>query len=191
MRVTDLVDIPYGNLRRPERLRHAPGRSRREPPYTCTFTGTFTGDPGDTQTDLVRVGGIVDGKPYVGFASATVRITDILPALTVTKTATPNPIDEPGGPVPYEIEVTNTSAEAAFLTTLFDDVYGDLNGKGDCEADPTVVVKPARHLHLQRSSRPSPATPVRSRPTSSWPSSPTTMATTPSASLARTSSSPT
>ena len=141
MLVTDLVDIPYGNLSGQSDcvtpLKIAAGAT-----VTCSFTGTFTGDPGDAQTDLVRVGGIVDGKPYVGFASATVRITDILPALTVTKAATPNPIDEPGGPLRYEIEVTNTSAEAAFLTTLFDDVYGDLNGKGDCEADPTVVVKP-------------------------------------------------
>ncbi len=111
--------------------------------YSCSFPATFTGDPGETQTDLVAATGVEDGGArFLRYAAATVAITDILPALTVSKQATPNPIDEPGGLVTYTIEVTNTTAEAAFLTTLVDDVYGDLNGLGTCVADGLVPIAP-------------------------------------------------
>ncbi len=110
--------------------------------YTCSFPGVFTGDPGDSQTDVVGVRGTDASGPFVRFDSATVGITDILPALEVTKTATPNPIDEPGGAVTFGVEVTNTSLEESFLTLLTDDVYGDLDGRGDCVADGSVAIAP-------------------------------------------------
>ncbi len=110
--------------------------------YTCSFPGAFSGDPGDSQTDVVGVIGADVSGPFVRFDSATVDISDILPALEVTKTATPNPIDEPGGAVTFGVAVTNTSQEAAFLTLLTDDVYGDLDGRGDCVADGSVAIAP-------------------------------------------------
>ncbi len=110
--------------------------------YTCSFPGAFSGDPGDSQTDVVGVTGTDASGSFVRFDSATVGISDILPALEVTKTATPNPIDEPGGAVTFGVEVTNTSLEASFLTLLTDDVYGDLDGRGDCVADGSAAIAP-------------------------------------------------
>ena len=64
---------------------------------------------------------------------------DIAPSLTVEKTASPTSVAEPGGMVTFSIKVVNTSKESVTLTTLMDDVYGNLAGKGTCAIGGTLA----------------------------------------------------
>ncbi|HJR26528.1 MAG TPA: hypothetical protein VJ804_13720, partial [Acidimicrobiales bacterium] len=61
-------------------------------------------------------------------ASCTVTNTAGTLSLAVTKTATPDTIAEPGGTVPFTVQVQNTSAEPVTLTSISDNVYGTLAG---------------------------------------------------------------
>ncbi|MFQ5593536.1 MAG: hypothetical protein ACE5HA_05255 [Anaerolineae bacterium] len=62
------------------------------------------------------------------------------PAISVTKTADPTSVPEPGGSVAFTVRVTNTGPEAVTLNSLVDDVYGDLNGKGTCSVPQSIAV---------------------------------------------------
>lgn len=53
------------------------------------------------------------------------------PGITVTKTATPDTVPEQGGQVTYTVQVLNDAAVTAItLTSLLDDVYGDITTTG-------------------------------------------------------------
>ena len=94
---------------------------------TCTFAGSITGNAGDSTRDTFVASGVDDeGTTASGSGSERVPVTDVLPTMTVTKTAVPNPIPEPGGPVTYTVSVENTSAESIFISTIYDDVAGPL-----------------------------------------------------------------
>ena len=62
------------------------------------------------------------------------------PTLEVEKRATPETLQEPGGPVDFFVSVGNTSSDTdpLLLTSLVDDVHGDLNGRGTCSV-PQVI----------------------------------------------------
>ena len=66
-----------------------------------------------------------------------------LSTIAVDKSASPVTLDEPGGPVTFTVAVTNGSSGPVALTGLVDDVHGDLDGKGTCVADGSVVIDPA------------------------------------------------
>lgn len=93
---------------------------------TCTFTLAVNGDAGDTVTDTVTVSGLdEEDHPVTASDSAVVDIDDVLPTGTVTKTAAPATVPEPGGDVVFSVVVTNTSkVEAATVTAISDDVDG-------------------------------------------------------------------
>ena len=57
---------------------------------------------------------------------------DVLPDITITKTADPTSIPETGGNVTFTFLVTNISLEDATLDSLVDTDFSDLNGQGDC-----------------------------------------------------------
>lgn len=61
---------------------------------------------------------------------------DVPPAeLQVVKTATPTTVFEPGGNVVFSVTLTNPGVDpnnALTINSLVDDIYGDLNGQGDC-----------------------------------------------------------
>lgn len=63
---------------------------------------------------------------------ATVDILPVTSDVLVTKTASPNQLDGPGGPVEFSVTVTNTGADTLEVTALSDSVYGNLVGRGDC-----------------------------------------------------------
>ncbi|MEZ4597177.1 MAG: hypothetical protein R3C32_10365 [Chloroflexota bacterium] len=126
--VQGIVDDPYGDVTDPSNTDIVatdcvvPQSIPQGGSYTCSFQAQVTGEPG-TYVDTVSVrtpgGTMVD--------DATVVLTDVLPAGSVTKTASPNPIMEPGRVVTYAIAVANAStAEALELTSLLDDVHGDI-----------------------------------------------------------------
>ena len=72
-------------------------------------------------------------------ASVGVTIVDVLPTITVDKTANPTSVDEPGGNVTFTVTVTNTSPESLDLTSLSDDIHGNLVGQGDCTLPQTIT----------------------------------------------------
>jgi len=129
--ITGLTDDVYGDLNGqgdcsvPQEL--GPGES-----YECSFTAEVEGNAGDVFTDTVTAtGSDDDGNPVSDSDDATVTITDVPSAIEVTKTADPTEVAEPGGEVEFTVVVENTSTVT--ITSLTDDVYGNLDGQGDCE----------------------------------------------------------
>jgi hypothetical protein len=109
--------------------------------YTCAFTATFTGNAGDSETDTVTATAQDDENNTVSASDdATVTIDDALPTIIVSKTADPTNLDEPAGPVTFTVVVSNTGVETVTLTSLQDDIHGDLDGQGSCALSQTVAV---------------------------------------------------
>ena len=133
--IDSLEDDVYGDLtglddttcETPQTL--APGES-----YECSFSAAIEGNAGDELTDTVTASGTDDdGNPVEASDDATVTITDVPSSIEVTKTADPTELHEPGGEVVFTVVVENTSqVDTVTITSLTDDVYGDLNGQGDC-----------------------------------------------------------
>ena len=63
-----------------------------------------------------------------------VKVTNLMPDIRVTKAAgPPNSVLEPGGVVNFKVTVYNDhTIEPVQLTSLVDDPYGNLNGRGTC-----------------------------------------------------------
>ena len=106
--------------------------------YSCAFTADVTGNGGDSETDTVTAAGVDDsGNDVDGSAEATVTINDVLPDITVVKLANgeeSTTVLEPGGAVTFSVQVTNNSvsSDPVDITSLTDNVHGDLNGQGNC-----------------------------------------------------------
>ena len=98
-----------------------------------SFTESFTGNAGATQTDVVTVCAQGAGGSDCDDDPATVTITDVEPTLTVLKVASPLSLPEPGGMFTFTVTVTNTSAEAVTIESLDDDVHGPQTGDADCQ----------------------------------------------------------
>ncbi|TDG12906.1 hypothetical protein E2F43_15230 [Seongchinamella unica] len=114
--------------------------------YSCSFSANVTGVAGTEVVDTVTASGeATGGYPVQGADSATVEILGLLPRVEMTKTADPVAVRAPGGTVTFTAEVLNTSAtETLTMTSLVDDVYGDLNGQGNC-ATPQVIAAAATY----------------------------------------------
>ena len=145
--LTSLVDAPYGDVTKVAGLITAttcvlPVSMPAGGTYACSFTGTFTGNAGATQTDTVTATAADDeGNPATATASASVNLTPVRPVISVTKTPDRTVVQAPGGDVVFTITVTNESTfEPVTLTGLVDDVYGDLDGVGQCLADGSIVI---------------------------------------------------
>ena len=67
-------------------------------------------------------------------------IANLPSSIQVTKTATPTSLQEPGGNATFAVAVKNTSAvDTVTITTLTDDIYGNLDGKGTCDVPQTLA----------------------------------------------------
>jgi hypothetical protein len=111
--------------------------------YTCSFNATVSGNGGDSQTDTVTASGVDDnGNSISGSDDATVDILDVLPAISVVKTADPTSVLEGAGQsVTFTVVVDNDSvADPLTLTSLTDDIHGDLDGQGTCATGGTIAV---------------------------------------------------
>jgi len=109
--------------------------------YTCSFTAFVAGNAAYTETDTATASGTDDeGNPVSAFDDATVTIVDVLPAISVVKTADPISVDEPGGDVTFTVAVTNDSnaEDPVTITSLVDDIHLDLDGQGDCSVPQTI-----------------------------------------------------
>jgi len=108
--------------------------------YNCSFSALVSGNAGDSETDTVTATlSDNEGNTITPSDQATVTITDVTPSITVVKSASPISVSEPGGSVTYTVTVTNTSIEAVTLTSLSDNVFGNLNGQGSCATGGTIA----------------------------------------------------
>ncbi|HEY3208338.1 MAG TPA: S8 family serine peptidase, partial [Actinomycetota bacterium] len=109
--------------------------------YSCSFTATVSGNAGESETDVVTANVKDDENTAAsGQDDATVTVTNVDPSITVTKTASPTSVDEPGGSVTFTVEVKNTSVatDPVTLTSLTDSIHGNLNGQGTCSTSGTI-----------------------------------------------------
>jgi hypothetical protein len=81
-------------------------------------------------------------NPVTAEDDATVNIVvdDGLPEIDVQKTANPTVVQAPGGPVTFTVVVTNNSGptDPVTITSLVDDIHGDLDGQGTCTVPQTI-----------------------------------------------------
>ena len=91
--------------------------------------------------------GTTAGQTATSQSQATVRLTDVPPTITVVKQPHPTSRPEPGGSFRFTVVVTNTSFEPVTITSLVDDIYGNLDGKGSCAVG--IVLAPRGRLQLR------------------------------------------
>ncbi len=137
--ITELVDTDYdlaAECADAVGTELAPGAT-----YTCTFSDTLSGDAGGPAHENTVTGTAVDNddSPATDDDSATVSYDDVLPDISVVKTASPTSVPETGGDVTFTVAVTNDGLEAVTLDSLVDDVYGPLTGVGDCATGATIA----------------------------------------------------
>ncbi|MDY6874908.1 MAG: hypothetical protein SWK90_01710 [Chloroflexota bacterium] len=60
-------------------------------------------------------------------------------SITVEKTADPTSLTVPGGPVTFTVRVNNTGTETVTLTSLSDNLYGNMDSKGTCAVTQTIL----------------------------------------------------
>jgi uncharacterized repeat protein (TIGR01451 family) len=126
--ITELTDDIYGNLATRGTCTNAIGTVLLTgASYSCSFQGDFTGIGGQSQTDVVTVRAVdVNNTQVTDDDDATVTLTNVAPTVQVVKTANPLSLPEPGGEFTFTVVVTNTSAEPVTVTSLIDNVYGNL-----------------------------------------------------------------
>ncbi|AZZ93860.1 hypothetical protein EUZ85_25335 [Hahella sp. KA22] len=114
--------------------------------YSCQFTAQINANANTVETDTVTASGVDNnGYSLSGQDSASVTILDSPPVLEVVKTASPTQLLEPGGPVTFTVSVKNTSpasSDPITLSSLVDNIHGDLNGQGDCQSG--LVIAPGQ-----------------------------------------------
>ena len=65
---------------------------------------------------------------------------ELAPVIEVTKTANPTSVPETGGNVTFTFSVENMSNEQLTLTSLVDNIFGNLDGQGTCDVPQTLAV---------------------------------------------------
>ena len=156
--ITSLTDDVYGDIttRANSTCNTAIGTVLQPSPgpgntYSCSFTAPFTGAAGASQTDVVTVRATnPSGVEVTDNDDAVVTLTPA-PVIQVVKTATPLSRPAPGGDFTFNVVVTNTSTEVLTITSLTDDVYGDITTRANstCNTAIGTVLQPGRHLLLR------------------------------------------
>ncbi len=102
--------------------------------YRCEFAAEVSGDVGTVETDTVTATAADDeGGTATARDSASVTVVDASQLLSIGKTADPETVPEPVASAVFAVRADNLSAtESLTLTSLIDDIHGDLNGQGDC-----------------------------------------------------------
>jgi hypothetical protein len=109
--------------------------------YVCSYPETLTGNAGQIIANTTAATGMQLDAPLIASGAGSVSITDVLPGATLQKSASPALVDVPGGMVNFTARVNNASAaEALTLTSLIDDIHGDLAGQGNCTLPQTIAV---------------------------------------------------
>jgi hypothetical protein len=110
--------------------------------YTCVLTEWIAGNAGDNHENTVTAIA-TDNAGYSNTVSdnAIVTIDDVQSAISVTKTADPTLVPEPGGDVTFTVDICNDGvfSDPVTIDSLMDTVHGDLNGQGDCSVPQTIL----------------------------------------------------
>ncbi len=89
--------------------------------YSCSFSRPLIGQPATPHTDTVTaVAADNDGNSDTATATATVTFDNVLPDITVVKTANPTTLPVSGGYVDYLIRITNAGQETVTITSFSD-----------------------------------------------------------------------
>jgi hypothetical protein len=108
--------------------------------YECSFVATLSGNASNGEhVNEVTAAASNDAGNTTATDTETVTFGEVLPDISITKTPTPESVNETGGDVNYMLVVTNLSAEAATLNSLADDRFGDLNGQGTCSVPQSLA----------------------------------------------------
>jgi len=129
--VTHLIDTVHGSLdnvgncQLPQRLEV----NTTPKSFTCTYTSTFSGNPGDTESSMITATAIDDDSQTITDTDTIeTEITDVPSGIFMTKSVQPNSLPEPGGTVTYTVRIRNTSAtDIVTIDTLTDTHYGDIS----------------------------------------------------------------
>src|SRR5207249_10862536 len=107
------------------------------------FSSAFSGNPGTSHTNKVTAKFHVDeNSPAAHPAQPSFPALRSSDLVKVTKSASPSSLSEPGGAVTFTVKVTNASVASTdplTLSSLVDDIYGDLNGQGTCATPQTIL----------------------------------------------------
>ncbi|MGD2136691.1 MAG: hypothetical protein PVJ66_08975 [Gammaproteobacteria bacterium] len=118
--------------------------------YSCYFMAPVTGQGGTSHTDTVTASAMDTNQNVLeGSDDATVQVLDVSPEMSVTKTASPTSVNEPGANVAFSVLVSNDSTAGSddlTLGSLTDNVFGDITDGGnaaiistDCSVPRTVA----------------------------------------------------
>ena len=138
--LTKLVDNKFGDL---------DGKGTCDVPqtiivggsYSCTYTVYLSSDSLiDHKNTVTATAYDNDNTKVEASADETVKFEDIKPDIYVTKDANPTSVPETGGNVQFTYVVTNNGPETVTLTSLTDDVFGNLNGQGTCVTGGSILV---------------------------------------------------
>jgi streptogramin lyase len=128
-------------------------------PFSIYGQGTFSWSSQDSIVDTTQFGlqiyelpvgseafGIAVQNDYIWVSDAgrqkliRMPLPDILPEITVSKSAQVNSVPETGGDVSFTFFVENIGVEDVTLTSLSDSVFGDLNGQDDCATGGLIAI---------------------------------------------------
>jgi len=109
-------------------------------PYRCEFTVFVGGEPGfEERNTVVAAATDSDGNVVEGNDQETVTVLGAPASIQTIKAANPTSVAADGGQVSFTFTVANTSSvDTVTIDTLVDNVFGDLNGQGDCTV-PQVI----------------------------------------------------
>jgi hypothetical protein len=138
--ITSLIDDIHGNLDGQGDCA-VPWTIQPAATETCSFTVFVGGPAGSSETDIVIASGTDDdGAAVSGSDSATVVTNDSPSSIRISKTASPDSVEEPGGDVTFTFSIDNLSAvDSVTIDSLMDSIYGDLDGQGTCAVPQTIV----------------------------------------------------
>ncbi|MBN1193286.1 MAG: DUF11 domain-containing protein [Coriobacteriia bacterium] len=106
--------------------------------YSGWFTVPLSSDTLTPHTNTVTATAVDDEQTEVTDSDdETVTFTDVVPEITVTKTADPTSVPETGGDVTFTVVVENTGTEPVTLTGAVDTVFGTIDVS---EFDKTYLV---------------------------------------------------
>ena len=139
-RSTSLIDDVYGDLGDPANAAVQPSTcdeligdtlAAGGGSTTCTFVGVFTGVAGDTETDTVTVVGTDEnGNTATDEDDAIVTIVPA-PEIEIVKSVTPASRRSRVATFTYDLLITNPGPIDIVITSLIDDVYGNLGESGE------------------------------------------------------------
>lgn len=104
---------------------------------SCEFSHVFevpAGNVGDEHENWFTAT-LVDTNqtPDSDTDNSIVTYSDVLPAISMTKTPSPSSVTAPGANVTFTVEITNDSGtDTVIINSLVDDQFGDLDGQGTC-----------------------------------------------------------